>query len=245
VRRTVVSTDPTTRGSPDTEEPAVSTTAPTPTDTRVRITLHTFFRREHRLAGGLLRGVADGDTRRSRVVGHHLDLLSRALHHHHTIEDRLLWPLLLERVPDELAPVVHLMESQHARVDGLIEEIEELLPGWTERADSSTGARLADLFDTLYVHLVEHLDAEEERLLPHAARCMTQAEWDAMGETARREAPRRGAMLALGMFQHDGDPEVFAQMVADAPPPVRWLLPRLARRAFRRHALAVHGTATP
>jgi hypothetical protein len=74
---------------------------------------------------------------------------------------------------------------------------------------------------------------------------MTQAEWDAMGETARREAPRSESLLALGMFQHDGDPEVFALMLSDAPPPVRWLLPRLTRRAFRRHALAVHGTATP
>ncbi|HSF37236.1 MAG TPA: hemerythrin domain-containing protein [Nocardioides sp.] len=218
---------------------------PAPTDTRVMNTLHTFFRREHRLAGGLLRGVADGDTARSRVVGQHLDFLSRALHHHHTVEDRVLWPLLLERVPDELAPIVHLMESQHARVDGLIEEVDTLLPGWTRTADAATAARLGDLFDTLYVHLVEHLDAEEQRLLPLAARCLTQAEWDHMGEVARREAPRKDGLLALGMFQHEGDPEAFASMIGDAPGPVRWLLPRLARRAFRRHALVVHGTATP
>ncbi|MCP3422341.1 hemerythrin domain-containing protein [Nocardioides pinisoli] len=223
----------------------MSTTTPDVTDTRVMNTLHTFFRREHRLAGGLLRGVADGDTARAKVVGAHLDFLLRALHHHHTIEDRVLWPLLLERVPDELAPIVHLMESQHQRVDGLIGEIGALLPGWVRDADAVTANRLADLFDTLYVHLAEHLDAEEERLLPIAARCMTQAEWDHMGEVARREAPREEGMLALGMFQHDGDPEVFAQMLGDAPAPVRWLLPRLARRAFRRHALAVHGTATP
>jgi hypothetical protein len=126
------------------QEHTVSTTAGPLTDTRVMNTLHTFFRREHRLAGGLLRGVADGDTTRSRVVGDHLDFLSRALHHHHTVEDRVLWPLLLERVPEELAPIVHLMESQHERVDGLIEEISGLLPGWTDTADAATGARLAD-----------------------------------------------------------------------------------------------------
>ena len=223
----------------------MGTTTGASTDTRVMNTLHTFFRREHRLAGGLLRGVHDGDTGRSSVVGRHLDFLARSLHHHHHIEDRLLWPLLLERVPDELAPIVHLMESQHARVEALVEEIHALLPGWTRDADAASARRLADLFDTLYVHLVEHLDAEEERLLPIAARSVTQAEWDEMGATARREAPRRESLLALGMFQHDGDPEAFALMLGDAPPPVRWLLPRLARRAFRRHSLAVHGTATP
>lgn len=223
----------------------MSTTAAPQTDTRVMNTLHTFFRREHRLAGGLLRGVADGNTARAAVVRSHLEFLCRALHHHHTVEDRVLWPLLLERVPDELAPIVHLMESQHERVDGLIEEIGTLLPRWTHDADAATAARLADLFDTLYVHLVEHLDAEEQRLLPIAARTVTQAEWDHMGEVARREAPKEDGLLALGMFQHEGDPEVFASMIAEAPAPVRWLLPRLARRAFRRHAMAVHGTPTP
>ena len=219
--------------------------APPLTDVRVMAVIHSLYRRELRLAPGLLRAVAAGDTARARVVADHLDLVGRHLHHHHTLEDRMLWPLLLERVPDELAPIVHLMESQHARVDGLIEEIDTLLPGWTRTADAATAARLADLFDTLCVHLVEHLDAEEQRLLPLAARCLTQAEWDHMGEVARREAPRKDGLLALGMFQHEGDPEVFASMIGDAPGPVRWLLPRLARRAFRRHALAVHGTATP
>ncbi len=223
----------------------MSTTSPAPTDTRVMNTLHTFFRREHRLAGGLLRGVADGDTRRSRVVGTHLDFLCRALHHHHTIEDRILWPLLLERVPDELAPVVHLMESQHERVDGLVQEIGVLLPGWTRDGDAATATRLADLFDTLYVHLAEHLDAEEERLLPIAARAVTQAEWDELGERGRTRTRRSELSLALGMFQYEGDPAVIAKMLAEAPPPVRWIVPRLSRRAFRRHALVIHGTATP
>ena len=34
-------------------------------------------------------------------------------------------------------------------------------------------------------------------------------------------------------------------MLATAPPAGASDRPRLARRAFRRHALAVHGTATP
>ena len=45
----------------------------------------------------------EGDTARAAVVDDNLDLLGRALHAHHTGEDGLLWPLLLQRVPDELA----------------------------------------------------------------------------------------------------------------------------------------------
>lgn len=214
-------------------------------DTSAMPTIHTFFRRELRLAGGLVRGIPDGDRHRAEVVVGHLDYLRRSLHHHHTIEDELLWPVLLGRVPEELAPIVHLMESQHARVDALLEQVDVALPRLREANDPALRDELADTLDTLHAHLVEHLDAEEERLLPIAARCLTQAEWDALGEAGRARSSRKDGLLALGMFQHDGDPGDFAKMLGHAPPPVRWVLQRAARRAFRRHALRVHGTATP
>jgi hemerythrin-like domain-containing protein len=225
----------------------MSATQPSPqlVDTSVMPTLHTFFRREFRLAGTVVRGVAGGDLARARVVADHVDFLTRHLHHHHTVEDELMWPKLLERVPADLAPIVHLMESQHERVDGLIHEIGTLLPTFREGAATEVRDRLADLLDTLHVHLVEHLDAEEERLLPIAARTMTQSEWDEMGERGRGGTPRNEQTLMLGMYQHEGDPAVIAAMLADAPPPVRWIVPRLSRRAFRKYAERVHGTPTP
>jgi hemerythrin-like domain-containing protein len=211
-------------------------------DTSVMPTLHTFFRREFRLAGGVVRGVAD--PARGALVADHVAYLQRALHTHHTVEDDILWPLLLQRVPDELAPIVHLMESQHARVEGLLEEVTALLPG-LRAADTAARDRLADVLDTLYLHLAEHLDAEEERLLPIAARAVTQAEWEEMGARARQGQGQAEGILVLGMIAYEGDPAVVAQMLAEAPAPVRWLLPKLARRAFRRRALVIHGTATP
>ena len=138
-------------------------------DTSVMPTLHTFFRREFRLAGGLVRRVRPGDLQRAAVVADHLELIRHSLHHHHTVEDELLWPLLLERVPEEMAPLVHLMESQHARVDVLLETIGEMVPRFRRSADPEVGEHLADLLDELYVHLVEHLDAEEQRMLPIVA----------------------------------------------------------------------------
>ena len=65
-------------------------------DTRDMNTVHTFFRREFRLVGGVIRGVPDGDVDRARVVADHLAYIGRSLHHHHTAEDELEWPLLLQ-----------------------------------------------------------------------------------------------------------------------------------------------------
>ena len=227
-----------------TSEPFVSSGAQL-IDTSVMPTLHTFFRREVRLAGGVIRGVAEGDRARAAVVCDHLEFVTRALHHHHSTEDDLMWPRLLDRVPEELAPIVHLMESQHEQVDALIQEIRSVLPTFRATADAQSRDRLADLFDTLHGHLIEHLDAEEDRLLPIAARTLTQAEWDEMGEAGRKGTPRKEMALTLGMYQYEGDPEAIAGMLAEAPAPVRWVVPKLSKRAFRKHSLRVHGTATP
>jgi hemerythrin-like domain-containing protein len=227
---------------PSAASPSTSTE---PIDTSVMPTVHTLFRREFRLAGGVIRGVAEGDVARAATVAAHLDLVGRVLHEHHTAEDELMWPKLLERVPEELAPIVHLMEAQHGRVDALLTEIGELRPRWAATAREADRDRLADLCDELFVHLAEHLEAEEQQLLPIAARAMTLAEWNEMGERARADQRRSEMSLIFGMIQYEGDPAVVAKMLAEAPAPVRWLVPKLGRRAFRRHALVIHGTATP
>ena len=214
-------------------------------DTREMLVVHSLFRRELRLAAGLVRRVPTGDTRRAAVVGRHLALVEEVLHHHHVAEDELLWPLLVERVAEELAPVVRLMETQHEVVDRLLGEIGALRPAWTAGPDAGRTEELADLYDRLYIGTTEHLDAEEARVLPLVARSITPAEWAALGDAGRNGIARSDLSLVFGMMMYEGDPEVVATMLAPAPLPVRVLVPRLGRRAYRKHALTVHGTATP
>lgn len=214
-------------------------------DTSVMPTIHSFLRREVRLAGGVVRRVAPHDVRRAAVVDDHLGFLMDSLHHHHTIEDEWMWPVLLKKVPEELAPIVHLMEQQHAGVDAAITGIADVRRVFRAAALPADRDHLAGLLDDLHAALVEHLEAEEHHLLPIAARTMTQAEWDAMGTAGKAGTPRGRAALVFGMFAYEGDPEVVRGMLADAPAPVRALVPRLARRAFRKHAREIHGTATP
>ena len=214
-------------------------------DTREMNCVHTMFRREFRLAPGLVRAVEEGDTERSGIVADHLEFLTTVLHDHHTGEDKLLWPKLLARVPEELAPIVHLMEAQHERVDTLLQQIQEVRPRWRATARQADRDELARLSDELFVALVEHLEAEEERLLPIAARNVTEAEWKQLGEEGVKKISKKELPLVLGMVQYEGDPEVVAEIVNGTPWLIRAIVPRLSRRAFRKHALAVHGTATP
>ncbi len=214
-------------------------------DTRDMVVVHTAFRREFRLAPALVRGVAEGDVRRAGVVADHLDLMTTMLYHHHETEDRLLWPVLLERVPAELAPTVELMERQHERIHAANAAVTERLPRWRAGAPAEAGERLAQALDEVDAALAEHLTAEEDQLLPIAARHMTATEWQRMGEEGMAGIRSSQLPLAFGMLQYEGDPEVLAEMLSHAPALARLLMPLMAPRAFARYAKRVHGTSTP
>jgi hemerythrin-like domain-containing protein len=208
-------------------------------------TIHLAFRRELRLAPGLLRSVEHGDRVRAGVVANHLDLLDRFLHHHHTIEDDMLWPKLLERVPAEIAPIVELMESQHHTVAEVLERTVALRAEWRKNADTARAVELAALYARLYDRLVEHLDAEEQHVMPLVEACITDDEWKQIGKAAQRGTPLKDGPRMLGMLAYDGDPNVIREMLGTVPAPMRGLVLTVGRRAYAKHAKLVYGTPKP
>lgn len=209
------------------------------TDVRSMLMAHDAFRRCLLPVPELVRGVTDGDRRRAGVVADHVHFVLGMLEHHHEAEDELLWPVLLERVPDELAPIVHLMEGQHEGVHAALEEVDALLPSWHAAPTTAAGGRLADRIDHLLLLLDEHLRAEETRLLPIAARTVSQAEWEAVGERSLKGVPPAKGPVVFGILMEVGDPELVAADLAKAPAPVRLLLRLTARRAWARYSRRV------
>jgi hemerythrin-like domain-containing protein len=215
------------------------------TDVRMMIVAHSSFRRELGLSPRAVRAVSAGDRRRARVVAEHVELFVSLLHHHHSIEDELLWEKLLDRVPGELAPLVHLMERQHEAVADLLERAEVLLDVWRRTAAAGDRNALADLLSTLVTTLLEHLEAEETNLLPIMARNITPNEWREFTERGMESIPKKMIFLGFGMMLYEGDPEVIALEMRKVPAPIRVLLPPLARRSFRRYARTIHGVPAP
>lgn len=214
-------------------------------DTRDMIVVHTALRREYRLAPGVVQAVEPGDVARAVTVADHVHLINGFLHHHHTGEDRLLWPKLLERVPAEVAPTVELMESQHHNIHRLIDSCETLLASWRNDASQPSRDALAEALAQLHGALGEHLSAEEEQILPLAAQCLSQQEWDQLGEDGMASLEKKHQPLVLGMFMYEGDPLVLAQMLSKAPLIPRVMMPRLAPRTYRRYARRIYGTDKP
>jgi hemerythrin-like domain-containing protein len=227
-----------------------STHAPAPTDpdlvdTRDMVVVHTAMLREFRLAPRVVSRVAAGDTSRARVVESHLDLLCGLLHHHHSGEDELLWPVLAPRLSAAGTAQLEVAESQHAGIEEALDRVGAARAAWLIAVDDTTRDELADALTAAYGLLAEHLEFEERHLLPLVAAHCTEAEWHAVGEAGAKSVPKSQLMLVMGMFAYEGNPEVLSSMLSAAPPPVRYLVPRIAPRVYARYALRIHGTRTP
>jgi hemerythrin-like domain-containing protein len=216
-----------------------------PTDVRMMVVVHTGFRRELGLAVPGVRSVVAGDSKRAATIADHVTLFTEAVHHHHTIEDEMLWDRLAERVPADTKALVDLMEQQHENVAALLAACPDLVARWRRGAKAADRDALAEYLEQLVAALCEHLDAEEAHVLPLMARHVTQAEWDAFTEAGMSSIPKRLMLVGFGMMSYEGDPEVIAIEIAKLPRPLRVVLPTLSRRAYRRYARTIHGTPTP
>jgi hemerythrin-like domain-containing protein len=205
--------------------------------------IHRVFRREFGRAPALIRKVADGDTARSEIVADHLTFLTDGLHHHHSAEDEMLWPVLLERVGELDGELVHRMETQHETVAALGERAAELLPSWRATADAGTGEELANTYEKLTVALNEHLRDEEDEVLPLCAQHLTEAEWRAVGERGQEGMPKGAkAFVSLGAILEETTPEERTKFLAMLPLPARVLWRLVGQGIYRREVARVLGT---
>jgi hemerythrin-like domain-containing protein len=214
------------------------------TDVRDMYLIHTTLRRELRLGALQVRTVPEGDVERAAVLLEHLRLIDSVLHHHHDSEDRMVWPLLLDRAPVAAGELVPLMHEQHGAIDAALAEVDARMPAFGETAGVREGAALADALDGMVKLLVEHLAVEEERALPLMERNITQEEWTQVTSDGAGEFDQEKVPVLFGMMMYEGDPDTIRDIIDGMPPEVRPVA-QFAPGLYADYALRVHGTATP
>jgi hemerythrin-like domain-containing protein len=210
------------------------------TDVHDMVVVHRAFRRELAVIPPLVRDVAPGDVRRAVVLDRHIRLALTGLHLHHTGEDLLLWPTLLERAAPS-AELIHRMEAQHHRVEDLVDRLPLALDRWVAEARPAVGEEVAGTLDDLRVALVEHLDDEEAHILPLAARHLSPTEWAALGEHGMAGMDKADLPILFGMVLEDATAQERALMMGTLPVPVRLLLRTVGAWQYRRYVRAVRG----
>jgi hemerythrin-like domain-containing protein len=216
--------------------------APEKPDTRDMVVVHRVFRREFRQAADLILQAPAGDLRRAARIADHLELVIGLLHHHHRSEDEYLWPMLLERAGVR-ADLVHRMERQHEQMAGHLANVETLLARWRRTGAASVAGELSSTLRQLRNSLVEHLDEEEQQILPIAQECMTVAEWEKLGEIAAAKAPARQRFTVFGLLLEEtsrAETEKFMMML---PAVARFAWQFGARHRYARYIDRVRGDA--
>jgi hypothetical protein len=213
-------------------------------DTHDMIVVHRIFRRESELMPRLIRAVPDGGTARARVLADAFADYQMGLHFHHSGEDELVWPLLLARVDLE-ADLVLRMEAQHEVVARTLTEAARLIAAWRSAPSAVTAAPLIAALTEHRAALLEHLDDEEEYVLPLIAEHLTVAEWARLGERFSDEAPKDKLLFFLGMVLEDASPAEREAMMANLPGPARLLWRVVGQYQYRRKVGRIRGGLIP
>jgi hemerythrin-like domain-containing protein len=204
------------------------------------VVVHDLFRREFGNLPGLVRGVAPGDTARAAVVVEFLRELATGLHHHHTGEDELMWPLLLERCTADGALILR-MEEQHERIAALHDRAVEQAAAFEASASAEAGERLAQTLTTLTAALDEHMREEEDHILPLVERHLTVAEWEALGERGRAGISKERQLVQLGFILLGTSERDRAAFLAKLPLAARLAWRFLGKRAFGAEYRRIYG----
>ena len=217
-----------------------TSSSPALIDVSDMVVVHRVFRRELGLAPRLVRAVPAGDTGRAAVLAAHVRLCLAGLHLHHTGEDAVLWPKLLERSAPGAALVAR-MEAQHGQVHDRLEHLTAALDRWEAEARPAVTEEVAAGLEALAAVVLAHLGEEEREILPLAARHLTEAEWEAVGQHGMAHMQRSQLPIMFGMVLEECSPEERTQMLGVLPPPLRLLARTVFAWRYRRYVSRVRG----
>jgi iron-sulfur cluster repair protein YtfE (RIC family) len=168
------------------------------------------------------------------------------LHVHHTVEDEIFFPDLARTVPSA-ARTLESLGDDHDVVSGILD-------AWTAAAhrlsDSSHAfeparREMLALATELRDLLAEHLDIEDETILPLFLEHYTEETWTALNKRAITVLPKTGLTFSIPWNVEALRPEDRAALVDEAPIPLR-IIYRLYGGRFRRlTAAAFAGVRSP
>ncbi|MET7708300.1 hemerythrin domain-containing protein [Micromonospora sp. NPDC005413] len=209
---------------------------------------HRTMRADTRRLADLSAGVAAGhityDRRRAKALRTYVWLLCAGIHHHHRMEDEVLWPVLERSAAAEID--LRDLSDDHAALDPVLDEarasVDDLVSVFTS-GDPAQGqvrasaGRLAAILAQLRDVLDEHIEEEERLIFPVIRRYVSVADW----VTVERAVRKGGALrFELPRIERYARPEELDELKRIAGPVLRLTLAAL-RPGFRRREAMVFG----
>jgi hemerythrin-like domain-containing protein len=125
---------------------------------------------------------------------------TRLLDNHHRGEDDFLWPIARRHLDGDTtrAEPLDRMHAEHAELDPLLEQVGR---GWTD-----TTGDVGRALEQLHIKLDEHLQDEEQRVLPWLCQQLTDADWKEYQKASRSSTDKKLPLIFLPwIFYQRGD----------------------------------------
>ncbi|MGY1690343.1 hemerythrin domain-containing protein [Geodermatophilus sp. SYSU D01105] len=126
------------------------------------------------------------DGKRADAVARYVRDFADSVHHHHSVEDEVLWPVLAASA----GPHVDLTElsDDHAALDPALHRLRAAADAYRARPGEDTATAIAVELAELRDTLTEHIGEEEAALFPVIERYMSVADWAAVEARIRKRA---------------------------------------------------------
>ena len=198
--------------------PGQAAAPPGPVDLMPMYLMHHAFRRDLRkfAAAAARTPIEDRDT--WRALAKRWGQFARVLHHHHSGEDKILWPLLLARVDaagDSAGrETLEAMEAEHDEIDPLLTGCADGLARLAAGPDSDARAALVVRMTATLERLGQHLGHEEHDAMALVQRHLTPAEWHGMHAEFSKEYTPADGLFALPWVRHEIPAELRPPVIA-------------------------------
>ena len=187
--------------------------------------VHTGLRAAAHVLADAVATVDPTDRRRTKAIARYWRGYAGEVLVHHTVEDDVCFPALVERVP---------VAGEHiARIDVDHHHLDELMAAIAAEVDALAAggdpARAAALLRELAEHMDTHLDFEDADLLPLFERHFTVEEYETLEQRAMKLVGiGRQAAFSIPFVAVWATDDVRQHMLASAPLPFRllWLATR-------------------
>jgi hypothetical protein len=195
--------------------------------------MHHAFRRDLDAFAGAVRSTPVGDRRTWRALAGRWDLFAAVLHKHHSAEDDLIWPPLVELGTLDDIAVLEAMEAEHGEIDPLLESCAAGFRRLAQRADEDARAALAVRVCAARESLRRHLAHEETEAIAILQRLLRPERFAGIEAEIGKDASLREAVRMVPWIGQGLSREVLDRVLADVPAPFR-VIWSLTHRGFAR-----------
>jgi iron-sulfur cluster repair protein YtfE (RIC family) len=196
--------------------------------------LHATFRRDFARLVENLRATRTGNGPSGAAIACWYDNLVAQLHHHHTIEDVDLLPILRAKSDDPQShQPLDIVRRQHEEMDEILARVEEGMRG--VRFGAAATEKLLAAVDELVSHLNQHLDDEERDAFPVLEKLMTVEEFEQFEAAVRKKLTLRDAAVTFPWVLDGADDATRKAVLGQLPLPLRLVCRFVWVPAYRRN----------